>query len=191
MITAIEGTLAGSGIEWVDVAVGGVTLRANVPQSTVERLGQPGERVRLFTSLQVREDSLTLYGFPTEEARSAFEALVRVNGIGPRLALSVLSHLSPESLAMAVASGDASAFRGVSGVGAKTASRIVLELTGKLDMTPASAPAAQGDGEVVRALTALGYATSEALAALASLSDGASMSIEERVRLCLQQMGGR
>jgi Holliday junction DNA helicase RuvA len=92
---------------------------------------------------------------------------------------------------MAVASGDASAFRGVSGVGAKTASRIVLELTGKLDISPASAPAAQGDGEVVRALTALGYATSEALAALASLPDGASVSVEERVRLCLQQMGGR
>ena len=191
MITSIEGTLAGVGVEWVDIAVGGVTLRANVPQSSVERTGQAGDRLRLLTSLQLRVDSLTLYGFLTEEARSAFEALIAVNGVGPRVALSVLSNLSPESLALAVASGDAAAFKGVHGVGSKTANRIVLELSGKLDLELAATTDGHGDSEVIRALTALGYAASEVMAAVSSLPAGDSITVEEKVRLCLQQLGSQ
>ena len=189
MITSVEGTLAGWGIEWVDVAVGGVTLRANVPQSAIAGLGRLGDRVRLLTSLQMREDSLTLYGFPTEEARSAFGALVGVNGVGPRLALSILSSLSPEALVLAIGSGDADAFKGAPGVGKKIANRIILELSGKLDIELGSTADGQGDGEVVKALTALGYAPSEAMEALSSLPPGSELSFEEKVRLCLQRMG--
>ena len=191
MITSIEGTIAGTGLEWVDVTVGGVTLRANVPQSAVERIGHVGDMLRLATSLQVRDDSLTLYGFPTEEGRSAFEALVGVNGVGPRVALSILSSLTSEALARAVAAGDMTALKAVPGVGAKTANRIVLELTGKLDVVSATAVDGQADSEVFEALTALGYSASEAMAAIASLEPGAPASLEERVRLCLERMGGR
>ena len=192
MITAIEGTLADSGVEWVDVSVGGITVRANVPQSAVEALGNAGDRVKLFTSLQVRDDSLTLYGFPSQDGRAAFETLIAVNGVGPRVALSVLSALTPESLALAVASGDSDTFKRVPGVGTRTANRIILELKGKLDLDLAATAAdREGDAEVVGALTALGYTASEAMVALSSLPPDDSSPVEERVRLCLQRLGSR
>ena len=117
LISSIRGTLEGIGPDWADVLVGGLTFRINIPASAVEQLGHIGDPVRLLTSLQVREDSLTLFGFPTEEARLAFETLLGVNGVGPRVALSVLSRFTPDSLAAAVESGDTGAFSGVTGVG--------------------------------------------------------------------------
>ena len=191
LISSITGTLEGVGPDWTDISVGGITFRVSVPASGIERLGQIGDIVRLFASLQVREDSLTLFGFQTEEARSAFEALIGISGVGPRLALSVLSRFAPDSLAAAVSSGDTDAFIGVSGVGKKTASRIVLELKGKLDGDWALPPAEGGEREVIAALTALGYTLSEVREAVASLPPGASTSIEDRVVLALQQMGSR
>ena len=110
MITSLEGKLVGTGLDWADVSIGGITLRAFVPESSVDTLGSLGELVLLYTSLQVREDSLTLYGFPTNEARTTFDALITVNGVGPRLALGILSMLSPDSLAVAIAAGDPQAF---------------------------------------------------------------------------------
>ena len=121
---------------WVDVSVGGVTLRASMPESAVEEIGGLGERVRIFTYLNVRDDNITLFGFPTEEARSAFEALITVSGVGPRIALAILSALSTEALAAAIDGSDPSAFKAASGVGTKTANRILLELKGKLDWEP-------------------------------------------------------
>lgn len=191
MITSIEGAISSKGVDWADVSLGGVTLRVNVPPSAVDGLGGNGDRVRLFTSLQVREDSLTLYGFPTVEARSAFEALIGVNGVGPRLALNVLSGLSVDSLSLAIAAGDAGAFKRVAGVGAKTAGRIVLELKGKLAQVFAPVGEATGQEEVLQALTALGYSVSEATAAISSLPTGDSRSLEDKIRLCLQRMGER
>ncbi len=190
MITSIEGKLAGLGGGWVDVNLGAVTLRASVPDSSIDSLGSPGDRVRLFTSLQTREDSLTLYGFPTGEERSAFEALIQVNGVGPRVALSVLSSMSPDSLALAVAAGDIDSLKGVSGVGTRTANRIVLELKGKLDAELRIAAGGPADDDLVQALTALGYSVSEVTDAVASLPAGADLSLEERVRLCIQHLGG-
>ena len=191
MITSVEGTLAGTGLDWVDVDVGAVTLRVSVPGSSVEGLGQHGDRVRLLTTLQVKEDSLTLFGFPTEESRSVFEALISVSGVGPRGALSVLSTLTPEALALAVDTADPDAFKGVHGVGAKTAGRIVLELTGKLKVDRMPATQVVGGGDLVDALTALGIGVSEALEAASSLPSGNSMSLEEKVRFCLQRLGAR
>ena len=191
MITSVEGTHVASGVDWVDVTVGGVTLRAHVPQSTVERLGPAGDKIRLFTHLQSKDDGLTLFGFLTEEVRSAFEALIGVNGVGPRSALSVLSSLSPESLALAVASGDTDAFKGIPGVGTKTAGRIVLDLKGKLDQRLAVTAVAREDGEVLDALTALGYTVAEARAAVSSLSPDSDMPLEDKVRLSLQRIGQR
>ena len=191
MITGIEGTVADSGPEWLDVAVGGVTVRVNLPMSTAERLGAVGAPVKLLTTLQVRDDSLTLFGFPDREARAAFEMLIGVNGVGPRVALSVLSALAPESLALAVESGDADAFTSVPGVGKRTASRILLELRGKLDFDLTAAGAVhRDDADVVDALTALGYTALEARRALASLPSGEELPVEEKVRLSLGQLAG-
>ena len=191
MITGIEGTVADSGPEWLDVAVGGVTVRVNLPMSTAERLGAVGAPVKLLTTLQVRDDSLTLFGFADREARAAFEMLIGVNGVGPRVALSVLSALAPESLALAVESGDADAFTSVPGVGKRTASRILLELRGKLDFDLTAAGAVhRDDADVVDALTALGYTALEARRALASLPSGEELPVEEKVRLSLGQLAG-
>ena len=191
MITSIVGTLERVGTDWADVSVGGVTLRASVPGSAVEDLGPPGERVRLFTSLQVREDSLTLFGFPTEEAREAFEALVSITGVGPRLALSVLSRVTPDSLSAAVADGDVDALGVVPGVGKKTASRIVLELKGKLDGRWAIPGPTAGVGEAIDALIALGYSPAEARQAVSNLPSGEEMTLEDKVRHALQRMAER
>ena len=188
MISSIQGTLQGVGPDWADVSVGGVTFRVNVPGSTADNLSQIGDRISLFTSLQVREESLALFGFLTEDARMTFGALIGINGVGPRLALNVLSRFTPESLAAVVRSGDTDAFSGVPGVGKKTASRIVLELRGKLGGDWTVGPAADEHGELIEALTALGYTASEAHDAASSLPPGDSMSLEDRVRLALQRM---
>lgn len=189
MITSIEGSVSATGIDWIDVAVGGVTLRAHVPQSAVETLGKTGDPVRLFTYLQSKDDGLTLFGFLTEDTRSAFEVLISVNGVGPRSALSVLSSLSPEALAAAVASGDTDAFKGVHGIGAKTAGRIVLDLSGKLEAAPSAGPLTNDRGDIVDALTALGYTLAEARLAVASLPPDGGASLEDQVRLSILRIG--
>lgn len=188
MISAVTGTLVGKGPSWVDIAVGGVTLRLSVPGPTADGLDPFGSLVSLFTSLQVREDSLNLYGFATEEARSAFETLIGVNGVGPKVALSVLSMFMPDALAHAIESADTDAFSRVPGIGKKTASRIVLELRGKLDISALPASVMGADSEAVDALTALGYSQNEARDALASINKNGS-SVEEMVRLALSSMG--
>ena len=190
LITSINGNLEGVGPDWADVSVGGVTFRVNVPANLVDRLGKIGDRVRLFTSLQMRADSLTLYGFTAEDARRAFEVLLGINGVGPKVALSVLSRFTADTLAVAVAAGDTDAFGGVPGVGKKTASRIVLELKGKLDGGLLIQAETMGDVDIVEALTALGYTAYEAREAAASLAPGNSAPLEDRVRLALQRMGG-
>ena len=189
LISSIRGGIESVGPDWVDVAVGGITLRLSVPGSTAERMVRLSGEVRLFTSLQVRDDSLSLYGFSTEEERLAFEVLIGISGVGPRVALSVLSRFTPSELAAAVSAGDADAFTAVPGVGKRTASRILLELKGKLEgdwAVPAEAVA--GQGEVIEALTALGYSAAEAREATAALPRGDSLSLEEKLREALQRM---
>ncbi len=190
MITALAGKLTGAGGDWVDVTVGGVTLRASVPAPTADYLGSVGGDVKLLTFLQVRDDGITLYGFVTEEERGAFQALIGVNGVGPRVALSILSGLTAEELSTAIANGDATAFKVAQGVGTKTANRIVLELKGKLDFEADATSVAPSNREVVDALTALGYSSPEAARAVAQLPPDGDLSLEEKVRLALEQMGG-
>ncbi len=190
MISSVSGELRASGSDWVEIELGGaLTLRINAPSLTVESLGKPGDRARLFTYLAVREDDLSLYGFDSEESRSAFEALIGISGVGPRVALSILSTLRPESLAAAIAGGDVSAFRGVHGVGKKTASRIVLELAGKLELFAAPSVASGSDQEVEEALMAAGLGVLEAREAATNLSYGTSESLEDRVREAFQRIG--
>lgn len=188
MISAVKGSLEAKGPDWVDIAVGGVTLRLSVPAPTADELNSFGSIVSLYTSLQVREDSLNLYGFSTTEARSAFETLLGVNGIGPRVALSVLSRFMPDALAHAIESADTDAFATVPGIGKKTASRIVLELHGKLDISALPPSVMSADSEAVDALTALGYSQNEAREALSSVGRNGS-SVEEMVRLALSNLG--
>lgn len=190
MITGIRGVLEAAGPDWVAVAVGGVTLRVYVPSSLALRLGEPGAAVALHTELRIREEQPVLYGFPDAASVQLFGLLTGVSGVGPRLALGLLSALEPAGLQLAVATGDVAALSTAPGVGRRTASRIILELKGKLDPDDLGGIApmpAGGTGEALAALTALGYSAAEAKAALDNLPQGEDLSIEERIRLALQQ----
>ena len=180
LISSVSGELRGSGADWVDVGVGGVTFRVSVPDTAVSGVGRVGERITLHTSLQVREDSLALFGFQSEDERLTFETLLGISRIGPRLALAMLARFSPQDLARAIEEGDTKALATVPGVGRRTASRIVLELKGKLDLDFGDSPTAPGASEdLVDALTALGFDPSEAREALGATD--ANLSDDERI----------
>jgi len=187
IISSVSGALSATGPDWVDVAVGGVTLRISVTGAAASGAGRVGDAVSLYTSLQVREDSLSLFGFPTEDERLTFDTLLGVSGIGARLALAMLDRFSPQALAQAIDAGDTRALATVPGVGRRTASRIVLELKGKLDLDFADA-AASPDSDLVDALAALGYGDAEAREALSGAD--AAASDEDRLRAALERLAG-
>ncbi len=189
LISSISGTLRGVGPDWVDVSVGGVTFRVSMPDSSVGNLASVGEPLSLHTSLQVREDSLTLYGFLTEDERQIFETLLNISGIGPRLALAMLARFSPQSLVQTVEEGDTKALSTVPGIGRRTASRIVLELKGKLDLDFADGGGPAPDSNLVDALTALGYGDNEAREALSRTASN-EQSEENRIRAALEYLAG-
>ncbi|MGW9021479.1 Holliday junction branch migration protein RuvA [Leucobacter chromiiresistens] len=131
MIASIRGPVLAAGAGWVVVELGGLGMRVEVPSGRVSA-AQPGDELRLHTSLVVREDSLTLFGFASEAELDVFGHLIAVSGVGPRSALGVLSALTPGEIAAAVALDDEKPFRKVSGIGPKTAKLITLSLAGKL-----------------------------------------------------------
>ena len=189
MIVGIRGTLAAIGPDWVHVTVGGVTLQAFVPSSTISALGPTGGSVSLHTLLRIRDEQPILYGFPDDATSQLFTLLTGVSGVGPRLALALLSSLDSAGLQMAIASGDAAALSAAPGVGRRTANRIILELRGKVeDIEGEGMVSSPGtDGEVLAALSALGYSASEVKAAVDALPNSEDLTVEERIRLALQQ----
>ncbi|MGC8874064.1 MAG: Holliday junction branch migration protein RuvA [Chloroflexia bacterium] len=195
MIASLRGEIRVRGPDFVIVDVGGVGFRVQVPSSALEELGDVGDTVRLYTHLHVRDDALALYGFPTPEQLELFEALLGVSGVGPRLALSLLSCTSVETLRLAISQEDVDLLTRVPGVGRKTASRLILELKGKIDLTrlglPGRAPVPPEQAELLEVLTNLGYSVAEAKEAIASLSEEAKgMPLEEQLRLALRYFGG-
>ncbi|MBY6277719.1 Holliday junction branch migration protein RuvA [Symbiobacterium thermophilum] len=202
MIAHLRGELVTAGADWVVIDVAGVGYRCLVPASTRSRLPGQGAAVQLYTYLQVREDALTLYGFLTQAEYDLFELLLRVDGVGPKVALAVLSTTDPAAFRRAVALEDLDAICRVPGIGRKTAQRLVLELKDKIGAVPAGggggsdglpvavAPAGDAWAEVSEALIALGYSRGEAAAALARVraEAGEAPSVETLVRLALKQL---
>ena len=188
LISAITGKIESKGPEYVDIIVSGVTFRISTPTSTIDRIGDSGDSVKLLTSLQLRQDSITMYGFATEEDRMAFEALININGVGPRLAIAVLSTFDAGTMAAAVQSEDTDSFKRVPGVGARSASRIVLELKGKLDQSWSIPGGAEIVDDVFDSLTSLGYSVQETRRAITSTNTGENdrLTTEEKLRLALQ-----
>ena len=196
MIGRLAGTLLEKHPPSLLLDVGGVGYELDAPMSTVYNLPAVGERVTLLTHLLVREDAHQLYGFATAAERHAFRALIRISGVGARTALALLSGLSVEELAQAVALQQAGALTRVPGIGAKTAERLLLELKGKL--VPAiegagggGAQASIGDAstDILRALLALGYSEREGAAAMRSIPAGTGVS--EGIRMALQAIAKR
>ena len=185
MIGRLTGKLAAKHPPQILVDVAGVAYELDVPMSTLYALPGTGEAVTLFTHLSIKEDSHVLYGFATETERAAFRKLIRISGVGPRTALSVLSGMSVTELSQAVTLQDAARLTKVPGIGKKTAERLLLELKGKLSGL-ATAPETAAAGDVVNALVALGYSEKEALAATRGLTPG--MAVAEGIRMALKTL---
>lgn len=187
MISSIHGKIIRIDEGSLIVEVGGVGLLVYVPDPLTDELS-PGENVFLHTYLIVRQDALALYGFDSNESREYFAMLLGVSGIGPRLAVTILSTLTPESIRRAIVTDQAEIFSRVPGVGKKTAQKIVFSLQDKVSKEEGFEPIAamsEADSEVLSALIALGYSVVEAQAALQSIPRDAPQDVEERLRLAL------
>ena len=191
MIVSVKGKLEAVGADWVHVEVGGVTLQISIPASNISDLGPLGGQVRLFTNLRVRDEQPVMYGFTTMAALELFIMLTGVSGVGPRLALALLSSQNAAGLQGAISQGNIESLSSAPGVGRRTAGRIVLELKNKLaDGLPEVAPMpGSQDAEIIDALMALGYSTSEARQAVNRLTDTGDLPLEEKIRLALQNFG--
>lgn len=203
MIAHLRGELVAVTADSVVIDVHGVGYRCLVPSSTRSRLPASGQTVLLYTSLQVREDSMTLYGFLTTAEYDLFELLLRVDGVGPRVALGVLSATTPDSFRRAIAFEDIGALCRLPGIGKKTAQRLVLDLKDKVGsvgpttgVEPAGlnaspgAPAGDVYSEAAEALISLGYSRVEATQALerARKEAGEAPTVETLVRLGLKHL---
>ena len=188
LISSIFGKLEAKGVDYVDVSIGGITLHASVPTKTSGDLGEIGTHVRLLTSLQIRQDQISLYGFSTEEGRITFDTLININGVGPRLALAILSTFTAGELSAIVNSGDTNTLTQVPGVGKRTAGRILLELKGKIDQINDIMLIDSDSQDVFAALTALGYSVHEVQQAMASVPPNKDISTEDWIRTALQYL---
>lgn len=196
MIRLLRGAVRGRGKDYLLVELGsdgsGLGFKVHVPE-TIRLEAQINEPILLHTYLQVREDALTLFGFPTEDELSLFELLLGVSGVGPKVALSTLSTLSPDALRLALANEEPGLIARVPGIGKRTAEKIVLELKDKISAPSgaleALAQSVDADGEVIEALIALGYSVVEAQRAVQALPADV-VGVEERLRRALGQFGG-
>lgn len=192
MITGIHGTLETSKADAVIIRVGGFSIRVAVPASTLHRLSEQGMEVSLYTHFHMREDGIALYGFLDEQDRNAFEQLIAVSGVGPKVALGLLSVMDAPTLYQALADEDVQRLGLAPGVGKRLAARLILELKGKLPTlatTKGATGASSGNriqAEVLEALLGLGYSPSEAQAALAKIPQDQAMTLEQQVTFALR-----
>jgi Holliday junction DNA helicase RuvA len=188
MIARLRGVVAATGKDFVVVQVGGVGFRVFVPQTCLDNLDGLGQEIMLFTHLHVRENELTLYGYVSEEELTLFRLLLGVSGVGPKVALSILSVLPAERLQAAIAQEDVATLARVPGIGPKTAKKLVFDLKDKVAFAgmPAEplAVLSEADADLISALTTLGYSVAEVQEAIRSLPRE-PLPLEERVRLAL------
>jgi holliday junction DNA helicase RuvA len=196
MIHRLRGILVEKDTEGVVVDVGGVGYRASASLATLRALPSLGEECVIHTRMVVREDAMLLFGFASREERMAFDALTAVSKVGPKLALAVLSSMTPPEIAEAVARGDVLKLASVPGLGRKTAERLVLELKGKNLVVLGTEPTiAAGDGgggpymEAREALTGLGYSLEEAEKALGDVPP--QETVEQYIKEALRRIGSR
>ncbi len=188
MIAFLEGILAEKGAGRVVIAAGGIGYEVQVPTRTLAALPATGRPARLHTRLQVRDDAMALFGFSTTDERELFDLLTTVTGVGPKVAMAILSALPPEALRRAIATDDPAALTVVPGVGRKVAARVVLDLRDRVGAVVEATPGGPV-AEVREALLALGLSPEEAREALSGLAEDADASVEELLRRALQGVG--
>ena len=187
MIATIRGEITQVESDALIVETNGIGMRVHVPATLREKM-KTGESILLYTHFVVRQDAMSLYGFETLSERDLYTLLLSVSGIGPKLALAILSSLNPDTVKRAVFNEEYDILNRVPGVGKKTAQRIVLALQDKLkpmDALEQVAAMTDTDGEVLAALTALGYSVIEAQTAIQAIPKDAPKEVEERLRLAL------
>nr|MBQ6241164.1 Holliday junction branch migration protein RuvA [Lachnospiraceae bacterium] len=198
MIYYVKGILTEYTEEGAVLEAGGVGYHLIIPASLRAELPAPGEEVKLYTYYQVGEDSQKLYGFSDREARNLFMQLIKVSGIGPKLAVSVMGTLSVDELRLAVIAGDAKAIAQAPGMGKKTAEKLILEMKDKIDVSQlvtgpgkaAGAPVVVTDAfsEAVAALQALGYSSSEALKTVRSLEADEDWTVDQILEAAFRKL---
>jgi Holliday junction DNA helicase RuvA len=191
MIGSLRGEIIDKEDGGVVIEVGGVGYFVLAPTTLLDIL-EVGMKTLIFTHLHVREQELTLFGFPDKEELELFRTLLKVQGVGPKVAMAILSHVPPETLRQAVAKGEAALLSRVPGIGPKKAKQIVFELRDKVgfeDVFVTATPISDTDGEVIAALTTLGYSLIEAQAALQQLpKEAKNEPTEEKIRLALSSL---
>ena len=188
MIGKLTGTLSDKNPPMLLVDCGGVGYEVHVPMSTFYNLPAAGEKVSLLTHFVVREDAQILYGFGSSAEREAFRQLIKISGVGPRTALSVLSGMSVGELAQAITLQEAGRLVKVPGIGKKTAERLLLELKGKLgaDIGVPTSLASDAQADILQALLALGYSDKEAAVSLKALPD--DVGVSDGIKLALKAL---
>lgn len=201
MFYSLTGNIIYSDLNSVAVECSGVGFKCFTTMNTLRKIGGNGDKVTLYTHLNVREDALDLFGFADTYELDFFKLLISVSGVGPKAALAILSELDPDKLALCIASGDSKAITKAQGVGPKLAQRVVLELKDKVkgiahedngvyDLAAAEAATSSAAGsEAVSALMVLGYTQSEAATAVGKLDQ--SLSVEEMIKQALKLLAGR
>ncbi len=193
MIATLEGILEYRGNDSVIINVGGIGFRVHISGSTSSHLGAVKDKVFLYTHLHLREDNVSLYGFASNEELALFKNLISVSGVGPKVALALLSALNPEQVVMTITSGNIDVLSQAPGIGRKMASRLVVELRSKLEREwkEVVLPLAPESADVIAALTGLGYSVTEATQAASKIPDSQGLSLEEKIRMALQQVTRR
>lgn len=197
MLYNVKGILTVSDINFIVIECGGVGFKCFTTLNTIKNIGKIGDEVNAYTYLAVREDAMDLYGFSSLAELDAFKLLITVSGIGPKAAVAILSELTPDKLALCIASGDAKSITKAQGVGKKTAERVVLELKDKMGSIAVGAAAdavssvssvgeSSNTAEAVEALVALGYSQSDAAVVVGSMDK--SLSVDDMIRLGLKQL---
>jgi Holliday junction DNA helicase RuvA len=190
MIASVSGIIHKIGKDHIVLGVGGIGVRIFVPRTVLEKVGGTGRSLNLFTHLVVKETELSLYGFDSEEDLRLFEILLDVNGVGPKVGLSILSTLSPDVLKGAIAREETAVLQRVPGIGKKTSERIMFHLRDKLDLTAevgAMPFISDVDADVIDVLTSLGFSIVESQMALQNIPRDV-IGVEARVQLALQYL---
>lgn len=194
MYAHFDGVVAEKLADSIVLDVNGVGYLLLVSAQTLSMAPSAGGRMKLYATLSVREDAMELFGFYSREEKRMFERLRSVSGVGPRMALSILSSMPLNDLSIALVAGDAAALTRVPGIGKKTAQRLVLELRDKVEeseltgQAAAAAPAGSAESEAIAALMALGYASSEAARAVSAVA-GKAAKADEMIFLALKSLG--
>jgi holliday junction DNA helicase RuvA len=194
LIAGVRGVVEEMEADAVLIDVGGVVLRVFTPSSTSSGIPGPGSPVRLHTHFQVKEDGVSLFGFSSKQELRMFQLLLTVSGVGPRIALALLSSMSVDELVLAIVSEETARLSSVPGVGKRIAGRIALELkpkVGQVEISQAAPGDATSASELLAALTALGYSSSEAGTAIRALPALSGMKLEDGLREALKVLSGR